>query len=124
MDVIDTLTSLLDTKAKAILRPRSPMAANLFVLNNLSEVEKRVRGDRMMANVVGSIGVAEREREQSKRGSRGSSGSGVGSTSSATFAMPKSFEKAKRAGLDGTAPSSLLLCFSLFPVGMGLEADG
>ena len=66
----------------------------------------------MMANVVGSIGAAEREREQTKRVSRGSSGSGVGSTGgSSAFAMPKSFEKAKRAGLDGTAPCSPLPCF-------------
>jgi hypothetical protein len=85
------------------------MAANLFLLNNLSEVEKRVRGDRMMANVVGSIGVAEREREGSKRGSRGSSGSGVG-TGGTVFAMPKSFEKAKRAGLDGMTPAATTLC--------------
>jgi len=106
MDVIDTLTAFLDTKAKTLLRGRSPMAANLFLLNNLSEVEKRVRSDRMMANVVGSIGIAEREREQSKRASRGSSGSGAGAAgnSSTAFAMPKSFEKAKRAGLDGILP--------------------
>jgi len=77
------------------------MAANLFILNNLSEVEKRVRGERLLANVVGSIGVAEREREGSKRGSRGSSGSSAGIGGN-VFAMPKSFEKAKRAGLDGT----------------------
>jgi len=108
-DVIDTLLSTLDIKAKALLRGRSPMAANLFLLNNLSEVEKRVRGDRMMANVVGSIGVAEREREGSKRGSRGSSGSGVG-TGGTVFAMPKSFEKAKRAGLDGMTPAATTLC--------------
>ena len=83
------------------------MAANLFMLNNLSEVERRVRGDSMMANVIGSIGAAEREREASKRASRGSSGSGAGMGSNA-FAMPKSFDKAKRAGLDGKPLTHLL----------------
>src|SRR5271154_5174453 len=105
-DVIDTLLSTLDIKAKTLLRGRSPMAANLFLLNNLSEVEKRVRGDRMMANVVGSIGVAEREREGSKGGGGGSGGSGV-TPGGTVFAMPKSFEKAKRAGLDGMNPLAL-----------------
>jgi hypothetical protein len=98
MDVIDTLTQTLETKSKTLLRPKSPLAANLFILNNLSEVEKRVRADRMMQNVIGSIGVAERERDTSKRASRSSSGSGPPIVS---FSMPKSFEKAKRAGLDG-----------------------
>ena len=98
MDVIDTLTSVLETKAKTLLRPKSAMAANLFILNNLSEIEKRVRSDRMMQNIIGSIGAAERERDAAKRTSRGSSGS---NPSSGSFSMPKSFEKAKRAGLDG-----------------------
>jgi len=97
-DVIDTLTTLLDAKARALLRPRSSMASNLFLLNNLSEVEKRVRKSSLMTSVVGSISAAERERDGvGKRGSRGSSGSG----GVAVFTMPKAFEKAKRAGLDG-----------------------
>jgi len=99
IDVIDTLTALLDAKARALLRPRSSMASNLFLLNNLSEVEKRVRKSSLMASVVGSISAAERERDVAgKRGSRGSSGSGA----TAVFTMPKGFEKAKRGGLDGT----------------------
>jgi hypothetical protein len=59
----------------------------------------------MMQNVIGSISVAERERDQSKRSSRSSSGSGP---SSVSFSMPKSFEKAKRAGLDGIHKSLLV----------------
>jgi hypothetical protein len=99
VNVIDTLTTLLDAKARTLLRPRSTMAANLFILNNLSEVEKRVRKDSLMASVVGSIASAEREQEgPGRRGSRGSSESGGGTV----FSMPKAFEKAKRAGLDGT----------------------
>ena len=75
------------------------MAANLFMLNNLSEIEKRVRSDGILQNVIGSIGAAERERDTvGKRGSRGSG-------SMTLFNMPKSFEKAKRAGLDGETPS-------------------
>jgi Exo70 exocyst complex subunit len=103
MDVINTLITVLETKSKALLRPKSSLSASLFVLNNLSELEKRVRADRMMQNVIGSISVAERERDQSKRSSRSSSGSGPASVS---FSMPKSFEKAKRAGLDGTNSQS------------------
>ena len=104
-DVIDTLTTLLDAKARALLRPRSSMASNLFLLNNLSEVEKRVRKSSLMTSVVGSISAAERERDGvGKRGSRGSSGSG----GVAVFTMPKAFEKAKRAGLDGTLNIVLL----------------
>jgi hypothetical protein len=97
MDVIDTLVNALESKSKTILRPKSAMAANLFILNNLSEIEKRVRSDRIMQNVVGTIGAAEKERNTSKRTSRGSSGS----STSTLFSMPKAFEKAKRAGLDG-----------------------
>jgi hypothetical protein len=96
LDVIDTLTTILDQKSRALLRPR--IASNLFILNNLSEVEKRVRKSSLMASVLGSIAGAEKEREgAAKRGSRGSSGSSGGTV----FSMPKSFEKAKRAGLDG-----------------------
>src|SRR5579859_1829853 len=101
MDVIDTLTSVLETKSKTLLRPKSSLAASLFILNNLSEVEKRVRADRMLQNIIGSIGAAEKERDLSKRGSRSSSGS---NPAGSAFSMPKSFEKAKRAGLDGIPP--------------------
>ena len=98
MDVVETLITVLESKAKTLLRPKSSLAASLFILNNLSEIEKRVRGDRMMQNVIGSIGAAEKERDASKRGSRGSTGS---NPAVSVFSMPKSFEKAKRAGLDG-----------------------
>ena len=54
----------------------------------------------MMQNIIGSIGAAEKERDLSKRGSRGSTGSNPALNA---FTMPKSFEKAKRAGLDGTS---------------------
>ena len=48
------------------------------------------------------LGAAEKERDVvGKRGSRGSGGS----NSMNLFSMPKSFDKAKRAGLDGEAPS-------------------
>ena len=77
------------------------MAANLFVLNNLSEIEKRIRKDGILQNVIGSIGSAEKGRDfVGKRGSRGSGGS----NSMTLFSMPKSFDKAKRAGLDGESP--------------------
>jgi Exo70 exocyst complex subunit len=98
MDVIDTLVAILENKSKSLLRPKSTLAASLFILNNLSEIEKRVRADRSLQSVIGSIGTAEREKDPSKRGSRGSNGS---NSSVITFSMPKSFEKAKRAGLDG-----------------------
>jgi len=98
MDVIDTLTSVLESKSKTLLRPKSSLAASLFILNNLSEVEKRIRADRMLQSVIGSISAAEKERDQTKRGSRTSTGSNPAGTA---FSMPKSFEKAKRAGLDG-----------------------
>lgn len=98
MDVIDTLVSVLEAKAKTLLRPKSAMATNLFMLNNLSEIEKRVRSDRMISTIVGSISAAEKEKEAAKRSSRVSSGS---SASLGSFSMPKSFDKAKRAGLDG-----------------------
>src|SRR5271169_3665229 len=99
MDVIDALITLLETKSRSILRPKSPMAANLFVLNNLSDIEKRVRRDQLMQNVIGSISTAEKEKDAlGKRSSRGSTGSNL---SSSLFSMPKSFEKAKRTGLDG-----------------------
>lgn len=99
MDVIDALITLLETKSRSILRPKSPMAASLFVLNNLSDIEKRVRRDQLMQNVIGSISTAEKEKDASvKRSSRGSTGSNL---SSSLFSMPKSFEKAKRTGLDG-----------------------
>ena len=39
------------------------------------------------------------EREQNKRGSRTSSGSNA----LQTFSMPRSFEKVKRSGLDGSS---------------------
>lgn len=112
MDVIDALISVLETKSKTLLRPKSSLAASLFILNNLSEVEKRVRADRMLQNVIGSIGAAEKERDLSKRGSRSSTGS---NPASGAFSMPKSFEKAKRAGLDGTQPPwfSEFLCWVL-----------
>ena len=98
MDVIDTLVGVLEIKAKTLLRPKSPLAASLFILNNVSEIEKRVKGDRILQNVIGSLTAAEREKDAAKRGSRGS----IGSNSSINiFAMPKSFEKTKRAGLDG-----------------------
>jgi len=102
MDVVDTLVITLDNKSKSLLRPKSNLTHSLFILNNLSEIEKRVRQDRMLANVIGSIGAAEKERDmQSKRSSnRSSSGSGSGSVGQG-FSMPKSFEKVKRAGLDG-----------------------
>lgn len=98
MDVIETLITVLESKSKTLLKPKSSLAASLFILNNLSEVEKRVRSDRMMQNVIGSIGAAEKERDANKRGSRGSTGS---NPAGSVFSMPKSFEKAKRAGLDG-----------------------
>jgi hypothetical protein len=101
--VIEQLTTLLETKSRSLLRPKSPMTANLFILNNLSEIEKRVRNDGILQNVIGSIGAAEKERDTvGKRGSRGSGGiNGMN-----IFSMPKSFDKAKRAGLDGETPSS------------------
>ena len=108
MDVIETLISVLESKSKTLLRPRSSLAASLFLLNNLSEMEKRVRMDRMLQNVIGSIGAAEKERDASKRGSRSSTGSNPAAASA--FSMPKTFEKAKRAGLDGNVPL-LLICF-------------
>src|SRR5579862_9672510 len=95
IDVIETLVSVLEQKSRTQLRPRSPMAAHLFILNNLSEIEKRVRTDRTMQSIVG--GITSVEKEQSKRGSRSSSGS----NHVQTFSMPKSFEKVKRGGLDG-----------------------
>lgn len=99
MDVIEQLITILETKSRSLLRPKSPMAANLFMLNNLSEIEKRVRSDGILQNVVGSIGAAEKERDTvGKRGSRGSGAMTL-------FSMPKSFEKAKRTGLDGETPS-------------------
>jgi Exo70 exocyst complex subunit len=98
MDLIDTLVGILEQKAKTQLRPRSSLAASLFILNNLSEIEKRVRADRVLQNVIGSLTSAEREKDVSRRISRGSSGS---NSSLTAFAMPRSFEKAKRAGLDG-----------------------
>jgi Exo70 exocyst complex subunit len=107
MDVIDALTSVLESKSKTLLRPKSSLAASLFILNNLSEVEKRVRADRMLQNVIGSIGAAEKERDQSKRGSRTSTGS---NPAASAFSMPKSFEKAKRAGLDGKNTPCRLDC--------------
>lgn len=98
IDVIEQLTTLLETKSRSLLRPKSPMAANLFMLNNLSEIEDRVRNDGMLQNVIGSIGAGEKGRDTvGKRGSRGSGGiNGLN-----IFSMPKSFGKAKRAGLDG-----------------------
>jgi len=102
IDVIDQLTTLLETKSRSLLRPKSPMTAYLFILNNLSEIERRVRDDGILQNVIGSIGTAEKERDSvGRRGSRGS----WGSNSMNLFSMPKSFDKAKRAGLDGEAPS-------------------
>jgi Exo70 exocyst complex subunit len=102
MDIIDTLIILLETKSRSILRPKSPMAANLFVLNNLSDIEKRVRRDQTMQNVIGSISTAEKEKEALvKRSSRGSTGSNL---SASLFNMPKSFEKARRGALDGKTP--------------------
>ena len=100
MDVVDTLVITLENKSKSLLRPKSNLTHSLFILNNLSEIEKRVRQDRMLANVIGSIGAAEKERDmQNKRSSnRSSSGSGTGQ---GTFSMPKNFEKVKRSGLDG-----------------------
>jgi hypothetical protein len=97
IDVLDTLIVVLDQKSKAILRPKSAMASHLFILNNLSEVEKRVRNDRTMQTVIGS--VTSTEKEQAKRGSRLSSGSNA----LQMFSMPRSFEKVKRSGLDGQA---------------------
>jgi Exo70 exocyst complex subunit len=101
IEVIDTLVNIIETKSRAILRPKSSMAANLFILNNLSEIEKRARNDRALSSVVGSVGAAEKEK--GRRTSRGSSGS----SSTALFSMPKSFEKAKKAGLDGLLVSVL-----------------
>jgi Exo70 exocyst complex subunit len=101
MDVIDSLTNILETKSKYFLRPRSAMAANLFMLNNLSEIEKRVRKNSILQSVIGSIGAAEKEKDAAKRISRGSSGGNPASTN--LFSMPKSFEKVKRTGLDGTS---------------------
>jgi len=113
MDVIETLVSVLETKARVLLRPKSGMAASLFVLNNLSEVEKRVRGDKMMMGIVAAVAAEERGRErEGKRGSRVSSGSGVNQVGS--FSMPKSFEKAKRAGLDGKPQIPTLFCKFVF----------
>lgn len=104
MDVIDTLISFLESKSRTLLRPKSAMAANLFILNNLSEIEKNVRQNSMMQNVIGSIGAAEKERDNlGKRASRSSVGSQLPTS---LFSMPKSFEKAKRAGLDGKSPHS------------------
>ena len=102
MDVIEALVSVLETKSRSLLKPKSPIGANLFLLNNLSEIEKSVRKDQMLQNVIGSIGAAEKERDNiGKRTSRGSIMSNVPNTS---FSMPKTFEKAKRAGLDGRSP--------------------
>jgi exocyst complex component 7 len=102
MDVIEALITFLETKSRSILRPKSPMAANLFLLNNISDIEKRVRRDQMMQNVIGSISAAEKEKDALvKRSSRGSTGSNL---STSLFSMPKSFQKAKRAGLDGKNP--------------------
>jgi hypothetical protein len=110
IDVLETLISVLESKSKTLLRPKSSLAASLFILNNLSEVEKRVRQDRMLQNVIGSIGVAEKERDASKRGSRSSTGS---NPAASAFSMPKSFERAKRAGLDGIN-SSRFVCLLFF----------
>lgn len=101
MEVIDTLTNILEAKAKIFLRPRSAMAANLFILNNLSDIEKRVRKNSILQSVIGSIGTAEKEKDSFKRTSRGSSGGNLAGSN--LFSMPRSFEKAKRAGLDGTS---------------------
>jgi hypothetical protein len=101
LDVIEQLITILETKSRSLLRPKSSMAANLFILNNLSEIEKRIRKDAILQNVIGSIGAAEKERGfVGKRGSRDSGGNFTN-----LFSMPKSFDKAKRAGLDGKAPS-------------------
>jgi hypothetical protein len=101
LDIIEQLTTILETKSRSLLRPKSPMAANLFILNNLSEIETRVRNDGILQNVIGSIGAAERERDTiGKRGSRGSGGI----NDMNLFSMPKSFNKTKRSGLDGEPP--------------------
>jgi len=97
INVLDTLVAVLDQKSKSLLRSKSAMAAHLFVLNNLSEIEKRVRNDRTMQSIIGSVTAVERE--QNKRGSRTSSGSNA----LQTFSMPRSFEKVKRSGLDGSS---------------------
>jgi len=112
MDVIDQLASVLVTKSRSLLRPKSPMTANLFILNNLSEIEKRIRKDSMLQTVIGSIGATEKERDTV--GKRGSRGSGENNNTMNLFSMPKSFEKAKRAGLDGLTPSRGVLISRVF----------
>jgi Exo70 exocyst complex subunit C-terminal len=91
-DVLSTLVTTLDTKSRSLLRPRSAFASNLFLLNNLSEAEKRVRADRTLQTVIGVLSATEKE---TKRGSM------IEVAGQAGFVMPKAFEKVKRAGLDG-----------------------
>jgi hypothetical protein len=98
--VLDTLSSVLKSKSRTFLRPKSVLAENLFILNNLSEAEHLVRGDKRMQGIISCVTSLERENKRSSRGSQGSA-----NPVAATFSMPKTFEKAKRAGLDGLITS-------------------